>query len=386
MAKKKPIRYPCTRQLPGGLWQYRKQIHKGRPDACELTGGPFESSEAAWLALQEAMALYRAGGLPAVEAARPVPTLGDLAEVWLSRVVATTCKPSTQSDYRLILDKHLLPVLGPQPVDQITRFMVKDFLLGKIADGYAASSVTHMKNAVSGILALAVDDNLLPANPALALGRLWKEKPRGADVNPFSADELRRLLSWLRENQAWYYPMVATLALAGLRAGEACGLHWQDVDLEGGTIYVRRSLSRMVMMDTPKSGKARQVDLAGPLAAILREHQIAMKRETLARGWGRPPALLFVNRAGRPVDINHFRSRTWAPALAAAGLPPRRVHDLRHTYITLRLAAGDNLLDVSAQAGHHSAKFTSDVYFHWTPSARAKAQVDALAERLGLGG
>ncbi|NVL91476.1 MAG: hypothetical protein HWN71_00355 [Desulfobacterales bacterium] len=54
-----------------------------------------------------------------------------------------------------------------------------------------------------------------------------------------------------------------------------------------------------------------------------------------------------------------------------------RIHDLRHTYATLRIAKGDNLPDVPKQLGHHSVKLTLDVYSHWIPGKK-KAEVDAL--------
>jgi len=225
-SKKKPRKYPCTRQLPSGLWQYRKQIKRGQTAGFDISNGPFESSEAAFVALQEALRLLREGGPQALAAARPMPTFADLANRWITKVVPVSCKASTLTDYKIILRKHLLPVIGSKPVDMITRGDVKTFLLDKIAAGYAPSSVTHMKNAFSGVLAMAVDDELLQANPALALGKLWKEKPDGANIKPFSADELRQLLSTFRQDWPRYHPLVATLALAGLRAGEAMALRW----------------------------------------------------------------------------------------------------------------------------------------------------------------
>ena len=63
--------------------------------------------------------------------------------------------------------------------------------------------------------------------------------------------------------------------------------------------------------------------------------------------------------------------------LAKANLSHIRIHNLRHTYATLRVAKGDNIQDVSKQLVHHSVKFTLDVYFHWLPGEN-KGQVDEL--------
>lgn len=64
-------------------------------------------------------------------------------------------------------------------------------------------------------------------------------------------------------------------------------------------------------------------------------------------------------------------------AMRKAAPRPMRIHDLRHTYATLRLSKGDNVLDVSKQLGHHSVAFTIDRYGHWIPGEH-QAQVDEL--------
>ncbi len=54
-----------------------------------------------------------------------------------------------------------------------------------------------------------------------------------------------------------------------------------------------------------------------------------------------------------------------------------RIHDLRHTYATLRISKGDNIADVSNQLGHFSETFTMKIYYHWMPGKK-KAEVDEL--------
>ena len=92
------------------------------------------------------------------------------------------------------------------------------------------------------------------------------------------------------------------------------------------------------------------------------------------------PGLIFCNQAGSPVDVNHFRGRIWNPALKLAALPHHRIHDLRHTYATIRIARGDDIAEVSAQLGHYNPMFTAKQYWHWKPSDRGRQQLNALAE------
>jgi integrase len=106
----------------------------------------------------------------------------------------------------------------------------------------------------------------------------------------------------------------------------------------------------------------------------LRTHR---KAQTLKNGWGRVPEWVFINTEGNPIDLNNWRSRLFWKALEKAELRRVRIHDLRHTYATLRIAKGDNIQGVSNQLGHHSVKLTLDVYSHWMPGKK-KAEVDAL--------
>ena len=94
------------------------------------------------------------------------------------------------------------------------------------------------------------------------------------------------------------------------------------------------------------------------------------------------PEWVFVTMNGEPYHESYVR-RVFYRALKKANLRKIRVHDLRHTYATLRISKGDNIADVSKQLGHYSVKFTMDVYYHWVPGG-SKAEVDGL-DGLGSG-
>jgi integrase len=112
------------------------------------------------------------------------------------------------------------------------------------------------------------------------------------------------------------------------------------------------------------------------LTEALKIYFTESKKKGLALGIGEPK-LLFTNEAGKPVDKDNWRRRVFNAAFKKAGLRRIRIHDLRHTYATLRISDGHNIADVSGQLGHHSVKLTLDVYHHWIPG-QAKSEVDAL--------
>jgi integrase len=138
---------------------------------------------------------------------------------------------------------------------------------------------------------------------------------------------------------------------------------------------------RLALVDgkltTPKSGKARRVDLSAQLTDALRALLVERKREALRRGWGEMPAWVFINESGNPVDPDNFRKRVWPKILAKAGLRQIRIHDLRHTYASLLIQNGESLAYVQEQMGHHSIRVTVDTYGHLVPGGN-RAAVDRL--------
>jgi integrase len=302
-------------------------------------------------------------------------TFEEYANTWKTLTVPATCKPSTVSDYKGILKNHVLPVFSKSTVNEINRFMVKKFLMKKITDGFASSTVTHMKNAVSGVLNLAVDDEVLPTNPAHNIGKIFKRQNPKPKIDPFNVDELATLLDAYQIHFPRPYPLILTLARTGIRFGEGLGLQWKDIDFKGRFITIERSLSKG-RLETPKNGQSRKVDMSQQLTNTLRELKHHRKVETLKRGWARMPEWVFVTMNGEPYHESYIR-RAFYKALEKANLRKIRVHDLRHTYATLRISKGDNIADVSKQLGHHSVKFTMDIYYHWVPGG-SKVEVDGL--------
>jgi integrase len=304
-------------------------------------------------------------------------TFEEYANTWITLTVPATCKPSTTSDYIGILKNHVLPVFGKSKTNEINRFMVKRFLMKKTADGFASSTVTHMKNAVAGVLNLAIDDEIISVNSAHNVGKIFIRQNPKPKIDPFNKDELATLLDTCQIHFLRHYPLILTLARTGIRFGEGLGLQWNDIDFSGRFITIERSLSKG-RIETPKNGQSRKVDMSQQLTNTLMELKHLRKVETLKRGWTQVPEWVFVTMNGKPYHESFIR-RAFYKALEKASLRKIRIHDLRHAYATLRISKGDNIADVSKQLGHHSVKFTMDIYYHWVPGG-SKSEVDGLDE------
>jgi integrase len=300
----------------------------------------------------------------------------EYADMWITITVPATCKRSTASDYQGLLKNHILPVFGAKPVDEINRHMVKQFLLKKVNEGFAASTVTHMKNAISGILNLAVDDDTIPANPAHRIGKVFKTQKISPVLDPLSREELSKLLKIFQKYYPDSHPLVLTLARTGIRLGEALGLQWGDIDFNGRFITIQRGLTRG-RIEAPKNSAIRKIDMSKQLTAALVDLRHQRKVQTLKNGWKNVPEWIFINRDGKHLDGSNWRRRVYNKALEKAKLRKIRIHDLRHTYASLLIQRGESLAYIRDQLGHHSIKVTVDIYGHLAPEGN-KAAVDGL--------
>jgi integrase len=202
-------------------------------------------------------------------------------------------------------------------------------------------------------------------------------------MHTLSAEEARRLLAAATGDRL---EAVYALALAtGMRQGELLGLHRRNVDLETGVIQVRESVGRVVghgfVFAETKTGKARRVDITTAAIDALRQHRRRQNQERLRLGptWA-DLDLVFANELGNPIEHGNLLRRSFAPLLERAGLPHIRFHELRHTAVSLLLAAGVPVHIVSRMVGHSQIAITVDTYAHVTPNDLGQA-VDAM-ERL----
>ena len=148
--------------------------------------------------------------------------------------------------------------------------------------------------------------------------------------------------------------------------GEILALEWASLDLDAKTLRIERGWHRGRIVST-KTGRARTVDLSSQLVEVLKHY----RRES-ARLGGR----VFVTASGLPLDVTNWRRHAWLPALAAASLPPHRIHDLRHTYASQMLQAGASPAYIADQIGD-SLKTLLIVYAHYLHGTE-RGRVDAL--------
>ena len=223
-----------------------------------------------------------------------------------------------------------------------------------LAKELSPKTVLNVTVVLKEMLKHAVQWGYLDANPAQ-----YAERPQGEDqeMQILTPPEIRRLLDAADEPTR---TLLLCAVLTGMRRGELLGLRWEDIDLEGHSVFVRRALWRGKIV-TPKSRRSRRtIDMAPTLRSAL--------TRLPSRFQG---GLVFCRPDGKPIDPDNFTHREWARVLRRAELRRMRLHDLRHTYASLLIAQGAHPKYIQAQLGHASIQTTLDRYGHLMPDAHA---------------
>ncbi len=292
-------------------------------------------------------------------------TLTQLADEWL-QAVPTKRATSAERD-RSILDCHVLPVLGIRPVRSITRRDVQG-VVDSLAASHAPSTVARMFSCLRALLSYAERSEMIARNPCRGT-RLPRVPLTTRPI--LDADQLDAVAEALGPTEA---PLMWLGVVLGLRWGEVAGLRVGRIDFLRHTITVAEQLGRDGRTGPPKSD-AGQRTLAAP--AWLIEDLAAHIADRTARTQG---DLVFVTRAGAPLNYTSWRRAVWVPAVDRAGLPGLRFHDLRSNAATALVAAGVDLKTAQTRLGHFTPTLTLAVYARATADAD-RAAADAVGER-----
>ena len=297
-------------------------------------------------------------------------TLKECAEMWLA--LPHNRKKSTQQKHIRNLKLHVFPVLGSMRIDQIKRKHIKAMFDDFLIKGMATSNFQNIKSPLNGIFSHALDLELIERNPLSGLN--FSKKPN-IKITPLTEDQAFKLLYEAKQYRGGlYYPHILVLLRTGVRVGELTALQWNDIDFKKRTLTVARRLYQGEI-GSPKNGKARTVDLTPHVTETLKILKTSKQREALK--CGKPfPEWVFTFDGKNPMTPPGLRTAL-NTCLERAGLPHMRIHDLRHTYATIRLLRGHDIGDVSYQLGHSSIQITFNTYTHWIPG-KFKSQVDDL--------
>lgn len=318
-------------------------------------------------------------------------TVGEWLETW-ERDFLNGVNPFTKLNYSQHIRNHIIPALGNRKLQQLSGPDIQKFynqLLregGKIRchdkegnvmkkDGQpvyvsvplSAKTVKNIHGVLHKALEKAVKLEYIRTNPAdsCELSRVVKK-----EIRPLDDRDISRFMEAVQNHP--FRALFLTTLFTGLRRGEVCGLRWDCVDLEHGTITINKQLQNIpgqpgsYRLVSTKNGKGRTLKASHFVVDLLcqqKAEQEKMKR-LVGELWHNE-GYVFCNAVGEhlsPSTVYHNFKRI----ASDIGMPAARLHDLRHSYAVASMRAGDDIKTVQSNLGHHTAAFTLDVYGHVT--------------------
>ncbi len=305
-------------------------------------------------------------------------TVEDWMAEWIAAYKLDNPESRTARNHETLLRKYVNPVIGLRELQSLKADDVRAVFTSPTMQEVSGTTRLHVYRVLSQALKAAVWDGRLDFNPCDRV-----KAPKADNFEPYvlTLEDGRRLLEMSRETDIG--TLVTLLALTGLRLGEALGLRWQDVDLDGATLHVRqtRKLAAPVDYGSPKTEKSRApVPLVSLVVDALSEYREAQRQHFESIGIGPEHDLVFADALGRGMT-HDFVTHRWQALRDRAGVPRARIHDLRHFAGTLLINLGVDVVTTAAILRHTNPMITLTRYAHAVPQASRDA-VNKLGEAI----
>lgn len=308
-----------------------------------------------------------------VETVAPVVTLGEWIPTWWDAYVRSVRPSTTARRYRHSL--RLLAPLGATLLPELRQTMLQT-LVGELSRRLGASTLGDAVGVWRRCLEAAMDDGLIPRNPAKRL--VVPQAAPQTGQRHLTAVEVAAL--WPAIEGKRFEPAYALLLACGLRIGEVLGLHWSNVHLAEGRAWIQHQWTDHRMRDLPKGRNPHGIALPPRVVAILARHRAAHPDDILVMQSPHPAQ----RRNGKPAPRD---PRPWSyetvrtdliDIVEAADIAHLTSHAARRGLVSALLDGGVSPAVVAERVGHASAATTLKHYAQ--PNVEARRQADAVID------
>ncbi len=302
--------------------------------------------------------------------------------VWWLTTIQPSVRYSTHRSYELNVER-VSRHLGKVRLDALRPVQIQEAYSKLLAEGLSPRSVQMTHTVFHTALRHAEKLGLIARNPCDAAIPPKAPRHEGRTLSP---EEAQRLFD-ASENPT-LRSLFVVMCTTGVRVGEALGLKWDDVDLDAGTISIRRAIQRqrgdgLVFVEPKTALSRRTIQLATMARDTLRD--LRNLQATVAdRPHWQNTNVVFASETGTPLDPGNVSHR-FQVIRERAGLPHLRLHDLRHTAATWLLQQGVHPSVVREILGHSTITLTLGTYSHVAPTMHRDAarSLDALLSDVG---
>jgi integrase len=306
-------------------------------------------------------------------------TVAEFLDRWDRDFASLKVSPKTLERYRQLVKLQIKPHIGAMQIQKLRPVHLSDLYARLLRNGrgegrgLSARTVGHVHRLLHRALRHAAAWGVVTQNVAIHV-----EPPTIAEteISILAEEQIGPVLDHLAGRTL--RPIVALALATGARRGELLALRWQDVDLDGGSIRIERSLEQTrgaLRFRAPKTRHGRRrISIPPAIVAELRAHRVKQQERRLKLGMGRAPdsSLVFARWDGE-TRSPHWLTQKFALAMAELKIEGVTLHSLRHTHASQLIASGMDVLTISRRLGHGSPVITLKTYGHLFGNTDARA-------------
>ena len=275
-----------------------------------------------------------------------VPTVKEMIDVSL-KMNKSNRKKSTHMCYVCVLNKHVIPLFGNRKIDTIKASELT-LWQNELLKTHSNKSVINARIVFNGIFEDALKDEIISKNPISKI-----KAPKNLAKNeylPFTKSEIFRILDISPLKIRAFF---AIGFFTGMRTGEITALKWSDIDLKNRLIYVRRTRNKGIETTPKTKSSIRDVEILDVLVPYLTEHlKFKYKSE-----------YLFITQFGEAYSsASKISFAYWSKVLKSLNITYRNLYQMRHSFASMMIANGEDILWVSNMLGHKNSNITLSTY------------------------
>jgi integrase len=290
-------------------------------------------------------------------------TIGELLREFLLEAKSTK-ESSTYRGYKKVCEGHLFPLFDKVEIQNLQPAMLRQWIRGL---NCTTKTVANILTPLRAIIEQALVDQYIKENPlnSIIVDKILNKDTKKSDYkpDPFSVDEIKAILA-ASEGQVRLLFQFAFFT--GLRVSELIGLRWEDVDWKKQLIHVEETIVAKESKGPKTEAGVRDVLLLPPaLEALTQQKQYTFSKH--GRVFHNPQT----NKAWE--TSQQIRRTQWMHILKKAGVRYRNTYQTRHTYASMMLSQGENIMWVSKQMGHVDVEMVIKTYGRWIPDNSTKS-------------
>lgn len=290
-------------------------------------------------------------------------TIGELLCEFLKQAKITN-EYSTYVGYKKVCDAHLMPFFGTVAIQDLKPAFIREWIKNLQV---TTKTVGNILIPLRAIIAQALNDEVIKSNPLdkIVISKLLCKQTSKSDfkVDPFDREEIQAMLHASHHEQIKNLFQFAFFT--GLRTSELIALEWADINFSKGVMHISRAVVKKQVKGTKTHAGMRTVMLLPPAIEAL-EAQKAYTFNVGKRVFNNP-------RTNQPWETDHQIRRTaWVHTIKKAGIRYRNPYQTRHTYASMMLTGGENVMWVANQMGHVDTEMVMRTYGKWIPDNSEK--------------